>query len=103
MPCRGISIIRILTPSGFRSIGIYIYISYNFIKVKYSRPNWSVIFITNENSGSIYGIIRRSAKKTVVVIYKVMYTEHCENNLRIEAIDLSTMNHLIELTLVYMH
>ena len=25
--------------------------------------------------------------KTVVVIYKVMYTEHCKNTLRIEAIE----------------
>ena len=48
-----------------------------------------------------HGIIRRAAKKTVVVIYKVMYAEHCEKNLRIEAIELSTMNHLM--ILVYMH
>ena len=36
---------------------------------------------------SNYGIIRTAAKKTVVVIYKVMYTEHCENTSRIEAIE----------------
>ena len=36
---------------------------------------------------SNYEIIRRAAKKTVVGIYKVMYTVHCENNLRIEAIE----------------
>ena len=30
---------------------------------------------------------KESSKKTVVVIYKVMYTEHCENTLRIDAID----------------
>ena len=35
MTCRGIWIIRILTISGVKSIRIYIYISYNFIKVKY--------------------------------------------------------------------
>ena len=29
-------------------------------------------------------MIRRAAKKTVVGIYKVMYTVHCENTLRIE-------------------
>ena len=29
----------------------------------------------------------RAAKKTVVGIYKVMYTVHCENTLRIEAIE----------------
>ena len=28
-----------------------------------------------------------AAKKTVVVFYSVMYTEHCENTLRIEAIE----------------
>ena len=32
------------------------------------------------------GIIRRAAKKPVVEIYRFMYTEHCENTLRIEAI-----------------
>ena len=35
----------------------------------------------------------------MVGIYKVMYTVHCENTLRIEAIKLSsvsTMNHLID-------
>ena len=32
-------------------------------------------------------MIRRAAKKTVVGIYKVMYTVHCENTLRIEAIE----------------
>ena len=37
------------------------------------------------NSISNYGIIRRTATKTAVVIYKVMYMEHCEINLRIEA------------------
>ena len=36
---------------------------------------------------SNYGIIRRAAKKTVVVIYNVMYTEQCKNTLRIEAIE----------------
>ena len=36
--------------SGVRSIGIYIYISYNFIKIKYSRPNWFVLVITNNRS-----------------------------------------------------
>ena len=40
-----------------------------------------------QNSISNYGIISRAAKKTVVVIYKVMYTEHCENTLRTKAID----------------
>ena len=39
MPGREIYIIRILTISGVRIIGIYIYIIYNFIKVKYSRHN----------------------------------------------------------------
>ena len=34
-----------MTISGVRSIGIYIYISYKFIKVKYTVPNWFVIFI----------------------------------------------------------
>ena len=40
------------------------------------------IFLANkvayQSSISNYGIIRRTAKKTVVVIYKAMYTEHCE-------------------------
>ena len=36
------------------------------------------------------------AKKTVVVIYKVMYTEHCENTLRVKLSSVSTMNHLID-------
>ena len=40
--------------------------------------------------------MRRAAKKTVVAIYKVMYMEYCEKTLRIEAIELSTMNHLID-------
>ena len=38
-------------------MGIYIYISYNFIKVKYSRPNWFVIFITNDRSFRIIKVI----------------------------------------------
>ena len=29
---------------------------------------------------------KKSSKKIVVVIYKVVYTEHCENTLRIKAI-----------------
>ena len=45
------------------------------------------IKVAYQNSISNYGIIRRAAKKTVVGIYKVMYTEHCENTLRIEAIE----------------
>ena len=32
-------------------------------------------------------MIRRASKKTVVEIYKVMYTVHCEKTLRIEAIE----------------
>ena len=32
-------------------------------------------------------MIRRAPKKTVVGIYKVMYTVHCEKTLRIEAIE----------------
>ena len=32
----------------------------------------------------------------MVVIYKDMYTEDCEKTLRIEAIELSRMNHLID-------
>ena len=39
-------------------------------------------FLANQsclsNSISNYEIIRRAAKKTVVGIYKVMYTVHCE-------------------------
>ena len=34
-----------------------------------------------------YEIIRRAAKKTEVVIYKVVYTVHCKHTLRIEAIE----------------
>ena len=34
-----------------------------------------------------YWIIRRASKKTVVGIYKVINTVHCENTLRIEAIE----------------
>ena len=37
-----------------------------------------------------------AVQKIVVVIYKVMYTEHCKKTLRIEAIVLSTLNHLID-------
>ena len=33
----------------------------------------------------------------MVGIYKAMYTVHCENTLRIEAMSVSTMNHLIDL------
>ena len=44
------------------------------IKVAYQNSIWN------------YEIIRRAAKQTVVGIYKVMYTVHCENTLRIEAI-----------------
>ena len=36
---------------------------------------------------SNYEIIRRAAKKTVVGIYKVMNTVHCENTSRIKAIE----------------
>ena len=57
MPCRGIYILRILTISGVRSIGIYIYIRYNFIKVRYRRPNWFVIFIGNDRSVRIIKVI----------------------------------------------
>ena len=46
-----------------------------------------IIKIAYQNSISNYGIIRRAEKKTVVVIYKVMYTEQCKNTLRIEAIE----------------
>ena len=50
-----------------------------------------ILFLSNQsclsNSISNYGIIKRAAKKTVVAIYKVMYTEHCEDTLRIEAIE----------------
>ena len=49
--------IRILTISGVRSIKTYIYISYNFIKVKYSRSNWFVIFITSDRSFRIIKVI----------------------------------------------
>ena len=45
------------------------------IKVAYQNSVWN------------YEIIRRAAKKTVVGIYKVMYTVHCENTLRIGAIE----------------
>ena len=45
------------------------------------------IKVAYQNSISNYGIIRRAAKKTVAVIYKVMYTKHYENTLRIEAIE----------------
>ena len=49
------------------------------------------IFIANQSCLSkLYFELwddKESSKKTVVVIYKVMYTEHCENTLRIEAID----------------
>ena len=48
----------------------------------FSKSKWLI-----KNSISNYWIIRRAAKKTVVVIYKAMYTEHCENTLRIEAIE----------------
>ena len=34
-----------------------------------------------------YGLMRRAAKKNVVVIYGVMYTEHCEYTLRTETIE----------------
>ena len=53
-------------------------------------------FFSKSKLNSKYGIIKRAAKKTVVIIYKVMYTEQCEKTLRTEAIELSTMNHLID-------
>ena len=41
-----------------------------------------IIFLANQiayqNSISNYEIIRRAAKKTVVVIYRVMFMVHCE-------------------------
>ena len=46
-----------------------------------------IIFLANQNSISNYEIIRRASKKTVLGIYKVMYTVHCEKTLRIEAIE----------------
>ena len=46
----------------------------------------TLTYFAYQNSLSIYGIIRRAAKKPVVVIYKVMYTEHYESTL-IEAIE----------------
>ena len=54
-------------------------IKFNFKKVEYifSKPK---LLINCE-------IIRRAAKKTVVGIYKVMCTVHCENTLRTEAIE----------------
>ena len=58
------------------------------------------IFLANkvayQSSISNYGIIRRTVKKTVVVIYKAMYTEHCENTLKLNISSVSTMNHLID-------
>ena len=50
--------IRIFTLSGVRScIRIYIYISFDFIKDNYCRPNWFVIFITNDRSFRIIKVI----------------------------------------------
>ena len=51
-------------------------------------------FFAYQNSVSTYGIIRRAAKKSVVVIYTVMYTgtQHSENTLS----SVLTMNHLID-------
>ena len=46
---------KYLTISGVRSIGIYI--SYNFIVVKYSRPHWIFLFITNDRSFRIIKVI----------------------------------------------
>ena len=43
--------------------------------------------VAYQNSVSNYEIIRRAAKKTVVGIYKVMSMVHCENTLRIKAIE----------------
>ena len=46
---------------------------------------FSKIKFAYQNSISNYEIIRRAAKKTVVGIYKVMYTLHRENTVRTEA------------------
>ena len=43
--------------------------------------------VAYQNSISKYEIIRRAPTKTVVGIFKEMYTVHCENALRIEAIE----------------
>ena len=59
-PAEGYKKKKILTISGVRSIGIYIYISYNFIEVDYSRPHWFVIFITNDRSFRIIKVIWNS-------------------------------------------
>ena len=58
--------------------------SFNFKK---SLSYFKQIKVAHQNSILNYEIIRRAAKKTVVEIYKVMYTVHCENTLRIEAIE----------------
>ena len=58
-------------------------VEYIFLQIK----------VAYQNSISNYGIIRRAAKKTVVVIFKAKYMENCEKTLRIEAIEFSTMNH----------
>ena len=40
----------------------------------------------SKNSISTSGLMSRAAKKTVMVIYGVMFTEHCDFTLRTEAI-----------------
>ena len=52
--------------------------------------------VAYQNSISIYEIIRRASKKTVVGIYKVMYTVRCEKLLELKIKSVSTMNHLID-------
>ena len=39
---------------------------------------------------------KESSKGNWVLIYKIMYTEHCENTSKIELSSVSTKNHLID-------
>ena len=47
----------ILTISGVRSIGVYIHIGNDFVKVEFSRSNRFVIFIANDKSFCIIKVI----------------------------------------------
>ena len=60
---------------------------YQVLTSKKKLSYFKQIKVAYQNYISNYEIIRRAAKKTVVEIFKVMYSVHCEETLRMEAIE----------------
>ena len=79
---RPISIVKVSKKYGlFLQVLISVF---SFCKV--GNIFWQNI-VTNQISISNYGLMNRAAQKTIVVIYRAMYTKHDEYTLTTEAIE----------------